>query len=321
MNGSVAHRESTREQQAIPGLLKLSRYIGRNMPALRGKNLILRSGLLRLTRELPIDTTITTLDGLKFVHCNLNQFIYRELYVYGLWEPDVVWMYDRLLSPADTVLDVGACFGYHALRAAVLVGKRGRVYAVEPQPEAFAALHQNLAENQLENVEPDCLALAAEDGNMKLHRFSDLDLGHTSMSTLNRSNFETLQCRTQRLDEYIKFKKLQGVTLVKLDVEGAEMPVLRGASDLLSGPKPPIVILEINMETAKSCGYHPNDLLALLRQYRYNFYRPVWGKIARKIAHLEECQTGRHGENLLCAIEEVHSDQLRRVGANRVRCR
>jgi hypothetical protein len=75
-------------------------------------------------------------------------------------------------------------------------------------------------------------------------------------------------------------------------------------------------VVEINMETAQSSGYHPFDLLDLLRSKGYSIYRPVSGTFVSEIKRFEKCDEARHGDNVLCAIENLHRDRLRRVGVN-----
>jgi len=296
-------------------LLKFMQYIGRHAPPFRGKHFLIRQVLSRLVRSLPSDSTITTRDGVRLLHCDLNQYIYWALSVYGIWEPDVTWIYERVLAAGDTVVDIGACFGYHAMNAALRVGNAGRVCAIEPQPDIFATFRENVIANSL-NIEADCLALSEEEGVLELHRFSDLGFANTSMSTLNRANYETLRCPTTTLDNYAATKNLENITLIKVDVEGAELSVLKGANCLLDSRQPPMWVLEINMETAQACGYHPNDLLEALRSKGYSFYRVVWGKFVRNIQRVEKCDGGCHGDNILCVSEGLHRDRLRKAGVN-----
>ncbi|MGB9105633.1 MAG: FkbM family methyltransferase [Terriglobales bacterium] len=262
-----------------------------------------------LVRTWPQHASTVTEDGTRFRDCDLNQYMYRALFVYGAYEFDVGWMVRRVLRPGDTVIDAGACFGYHALSAAKRIAP-GRVYAIEPQPKMFAAMTENVARNPLTNIETENLALSDHAETLQLHIFPGLDPGCTSIATLDRCDFETIECPAISLDEYIQRKGIGEVTLIKLDVEGSEMQVLKGAHKLLSSPRPPMWIIEINQETSQACGYNPEGLLSLLKRYGYSFYRPVWGKLLRKIRGLQKCENAVHGENILCAIEGVHGERF-----------
>lgn len=297
-----------------PPILRLIRYLGRHLPNIRGKHDLVLNVLGKLVRRWPQQTTTVNNEGISFLHCDLGQYIYRTLFVFGVYEPDVDWMARRLLRAGDTVVDIGACFGYHSLSCAARVAPGGRVYAIEPQPDMYAIIAENLRVNALTNVHADCLALSDQKGRLQLHRFPDLDVGYASISNRGHQDFHTVDCRAETLDEYVQQRKIGEVTLLKLDVEGAELKVLRGALALLESPRPSMWIVEINRETAGACGYRPEDMLSLLKTYGYSFYRPRWGKLLRTIRGLEKCAAVHHGENILCAIEQVHHDRLAGAG-------
>lgn len=295
-------------------MLSVVHYLGRNLPNLRGKYAFVFLGCGALVRHWPSDLTIVSNDGIPFAHCDLNDYIFKELYVYGVHELDVDWILRQLLQRGDVVVDVGASFGFHALTAAVRIGPEGHVYGVEPQPDMFALLEENIRHNRLTNVTIDRMALSDSSRTLTLYRFAGLGTGHTSVSTLDRDDYKTIVCSAITLDSYLESHNVPNVTMLKLDVEGSELAVLQGAPGLLSGAKPPMCILEINLETSHACGYHPTDLLALLKGYGYRFYRAVRGRLIRDLIGLEKCQRVAHGDNILCAIPAIHRDRLRKVG-------
>jgi len=222
------------------------------------------------------------------------------------------------LPVVDVFLDIGACFGYHSIVNAIRVGQSGRVYSFEPQPEAFSQLQDNILLNCLTNVVAERIALSDKSETLTLYRFQDLDIGHTSISPLNRNDYQIIQTPAQSLDSYLAEKNVCRIVLAKLDVEGAELRVLKGASHLLASSTPPMWILELNYETAISCGYHPRESLSLLRSFGYSFYQPLWrGVLVPQISTLTEVEnldSVRHGQNILCAIDSIHKPRLARVG-------
>jgi hypothetical protein len=96
-----------------------------------------------LVHSWPTDVTIVSREGCRFSHCDLKDCLYQVLFFCGYHELDVDWMGSRLLRPGDVFVDIGACYGYHALTNARRVGPEGRVFAFEPQPGAFVALRAN----------------------------------------------------------------------------------------------------------------------------------------------------------------------------------
>jgi FkbM family methyltransferase len=192
------------------------------------------------------------------------------------------------------------------------------VFAIEPQSDVFETLRQNIRYNGLTNVVAENLALSDRNGTLELHRFSGLDFGHASMAKLNHRVAEVLSCPAVTLDEYFAQKSIAHITLIKLDVEGAELQILKGASELLRSPSPPMWVIEVNMETATASGYHPRDIFLFLAEFGYQAYRPVWGAVTRNVHRVQFCPPDEieHGQNLLCAIPKLHGVHLSRVGVD-----
>ncbi len=88
--------------------------------------------------------------------------ITREVCFAGVYEPHISAMLRLLLGPPATFVDVGANWGYFTLLSSKLVGSEGRVISIEPDPRVFPVLEQNVALNNLTNVE--CFQQAASDG-------------------------------------------------------------------------------------------------------------------------------------------------------------
>lgn len=138
----------------------------------------------------------------------------------------------------DFVLDVGAHVGQYAVLLGSLVGESGRVISFEPDPEARKTLTINLRMNNLDRrVVVETLALFDQNGE---HTF--FSKGADSMSSLTRAglganasspNVLEYLVKTIKLDDYLKEKQLGRPRFVKLDTEGAEINILRGASQLL----------------------------------------------------------------------------------------
>lgn len=310
-----ANRDCGETSAPVGRLLKVWQRVYRRMPNFRGKGRVLWHWPARLVRNWPTDVTVTSLYGCTFLHCDLTDYLYQKLFFWGLYEADVDWMCQRLLRPDDVFIDIGASYGYHTLTNARIVGSQGCVYAFEPQPSLLAALRQNLSANDLTNVKAEGFALSDKPEELRLHRFTDLGMGHTSIAPLDHPVSGIFRSPATTLDSYVVREGIKRVALVKLDVEGSELKILRGSSALLRGCDPPMWIIEVNMTSAYACGYHPRDLLSLLAGFGYEAFCPIWGKAARKVRGVEPCSKGqiKHGQNLLCAVPSIHADALARV--------
>jgi FkbM family methyltransferase len=128
-----------------------------------------------------------------------------------------------LLRPGDVVIDVGANIGNIAIASAVVVGSEGRVLAVEPHPRIFTYLKANIARNGAHQIEPVQCALGHEEGTT---HFSDRRSDDQNAITSDGN----IEVPLRRLDEIAPAGK---IVLLKVDVEGHEYFVFRGAEDTL----------------------------------------------------------------------------------------
>jgi FkbM family methyltransferase len=145
------------------------------------------------------------------------------------------WLTDHL-RPGSVVIDVGAHVGYFTVLMAKIVGRAGRVYAVEPAEENLHFLRKNVEQNRVHNVTILPLAAGRQSRvrNFRLMDRSDLHgfYKHPSLGNLK----EIVQVRESPLDELVGGP----VDVVKVDVEGAELEVLEGMRGILgSNPKSP----------------------------------------------------------------------------------
>jgi FkbM family methyltransferase len=161
----------------------------------------------------------------------------RRLFGYGFCEP-AARMMQALLEPGDVVIDGGANIGLFTVLAAARVGRHGRVIACEPSPPTMALLSANVQRNGFAWVAVREVALAAAPGRLRMHIF---DPGSGFSSFAPATSGSEVEVEVSTLDE-VAGDGLETVKLVKLDVEGAELRALRGASALLDGPRPDFIV-------------------------------------------------------------------------------
>lgn len=146
------------------------------------------------------------------------------------WEPAVARVLAQGARPGTTALDIGAHIGTHTLTLARAVGGRGRVYAFEPQRRIYRELMQNLALNRIENVVPLRYAVGAETRVVEMNPGVGPDgaigVGHGG---------DRVELRP--VDSF----PFANVSLIKIDVEGFELEVLRGAARTIQRWRPVIV--------------------------------------------------------------------------------
>jgi len=181
--------------------------------------------------------------GYEF-YCRLNKDDFKLM---ALHEDEIIDQFCP--KPGDTVVDAGAHIGLYTIIAAKRVGPTGRVIAIEPDPENFKILKKNILLNQLSNVEPlECAAYSAKK-NLKLF-LPELERGRTIFNTIMQDRVRScnnfLEVEANTLDNILNENKVQRVNYVKIDVEGAELEVLKGALNVLEANKRITLIIEIH---------------------------------------------------------------------------
>jgi FkbM family methyltransferase len=165
-------------------------------------------------------------------------------------------LFDRLISPGATVVDVGANIGYNTVHAARLAGPRGRVVAVEPTPDNLAVLHRNVQAAGLRNVVVEPVAAGRVTGVRELFvRGVRSAVNSFFAESCYASVTDVLQVTVLPLDELVEGR----ADVVKIDVEGAELDVLEGMPRLLR-PPPRALIVEWHPMLQTMAGYRPDAL-------------------------------------------------------------
>ncbi len=188
----------------------------------------------------------------------------RCLYWFGAWEPPLSEWIRRTLRPGDVFVDVGANFGYFTLLAARAVAPGGSVVAVEASPATARRLEENLARNQVQNVRVVRVAAAAEEGAVPFYRAPWND---AEDSTVPREGTELMgEVRALPLPELLTEDELRRARVIKVDVEGGELGVLRGLAPAAAAlPSNAQIAVEAHPNMLAPQGASLSDLLELLR--------------------------------------------------------
>lgn len=147
-----------------------------------------------------------------------------------------------LVHPGDTVLDVGANWGLHTLYLSRLVGEKGRVLSFEPFGPAFAELDWHIHKNRCPNVQAMPLALSDADGQALFVPQGGSEGRFLSAERDSMQELNVTLVSTRRLDSVIEEVGVFQLSLIKIDVEGAESRVLKGARETIRRFRPSLVI-------------------------------------------------------------------------------
>lgn len=204
---------------------------------------------------------------IRFV-CDLRDMITREVCFAGVYEPHIRAMLRLLLEPPATFVDVGANWGYFTLLSSKLVGSEGRVISIEPDPRVFPVLEQNVALNDLTNVE--CLQQAASDGpgTVTLYGYDEStdNWGRSSISP-GRESDVAFEVQAVSLDELLQ--PVGRIDVMKMDIEGAEAKAVPGCESLLHAARIGVLLLEFHPQEIERLGQAVDSLTEILGAHGY----------------------------------------------------
>jgi len=176
---------------------------------------------------------------------------------FGTYEHDTVQIFQKLVKPGMTVIDVGAHVGFYTLLAARLVGTNGRVYAFEPNPEVYNILVRNIQINgyrEIVRAVPKGVSNEKRTVSLYVSRERSDEASFYSQESADNTCIEV---ETVSLDEFFADEGWPKVDLVKIDVEGAEVEVLEGMRELTRRSKDLKLIVEFNPKNQiRACGSH-----------------------------------------------------------------
>lgn len=203
----------------------------------------------------------------------------RALYFLREFEPqESRFVFDRVRE-SDICVDVGANIGFYALG----FGKRasrGAVHCFEPVPLNYHVLAVNVLANGLSNVVINNCAVGDVNGDVDFCIAQDGAFS-SLVDTGRNTVIQTARIPMVRLDSYCSERKLPRIDILKVDVEGAEASVIRGAAGLLADPqrRPRLVMLELFEPMLRQFGCTIAEVAALMCTYGYEPFVCVDGRI------------------------------------------
>jgi FkbM family methyltransferase len=189
-------------------------------------------------------------------------------------EADIV----KLFRPkeGDIVVDVGAHIGKYTIIASKMVGPRGKVIAIEAHPANYDILKENIFLNKLSNIIPLNYAVHSRETLVKLYEpgreegFTIYNTIMTDRTSLNSQKY--IEVKANTLDSLLLENRIKEVNWIKIDVEGAEFEVLKGATNILSSSKDISLLIEIhNVGANNKTFYEPIIHLLESKNYKLSF--------------------------------------------------
>jgi FkbM family methyltransferase len=215
----------------------------------------------------------------------------------------------KLLKPRMKVVDAGANIGLYSLLAAQCVGTDGQIWAFEPSQTTFRFFLDNLALNGVSTVETHRLALSDVKGELTLRAeqgFGDLyrHLDYTG----NASEGDAVESvAVVTLDDFASSEKIDQIDFLKIDVEGGELCLLKGAKQLLSRSPDVVVMFESEEDWCQRSGCTAQDTFDLLKSLGFGLYSwskrsENWSTDSRELSKSRTVWAARRPELLQAAV-------------------
>ena len=269
-------------------------------------------------RRGPLSVRASTRFGANF-QCRLPDMIQTYLYLFDVWEPDITAFIASRLRPGDTFVDVGANIGYHTLLAANQLAGEGRVVAIESSPKIYRLLLESLADNG-SPVVVRTVNRAASDvvGELPLYEGPEKNIGlSTTIESRGLPSEGTISAAP--LADLLEPEEIATASLVKIDVEGAEVAVLRGMKAFLDQcPNDVEVVVELSPLWWTERSQSPQDVLQPFVAAGFNVYeidnnlwpwRYLWPEAVRRPRRVRTPLT-KPVKRLDLVLSRVDADEL-----------
>ena len=200
------------------------------------------------------------------------------------------------IQEGDIIFDIGAHIGTFAIPMASKVGDRGHIYAFEAHAGCYSWLNEHVQLNEKHNIISTYLSFVTD-------KPANLTLFEQKIVEVKEENCLALDEWYEALDNPRK------VNLIKVDVEGADLNVLRSATKIIRKDKP-IIYVEVHKKALAEYGNSVNDLEKFLRELGYHFFRNIGKSTSGTkyvIGRLQNLRQGGEFYNLLA----IHSDSTR----------
>jgi len=212
-------------------------------------------------------------NGIKFYWIPRHPGSLLDLPLRGNFEPECTFLLAKLVKKGDVVFDIGANFGWYSCHFAKLVGETGQVHIFEPT-NVMEELKNNLTLNKFKaKCVLNQIALGQKEGIEFL--FIPKKMG-TAFASLREHSYAAdksvkISVFVKKLDDCVSVNKIKKIDFIKMDIEGSEYLVLKGAENVLKQYSP-VILLELQDVHMKYFGYSPEELINYLRDLGYHLY-------------------------------------------------
>ncbi len=246
--------------------------------------------------ELPKGRVVKEINGIKTVFdFDLGKMIKRMYY--NAYEIEVIDIMKKHLKPGDVFIDAGANVGYLSAVAAGLVGTSGQVHSFEPMPRYCGYINEIAELNPSYNIIVNNCALGDKNGHTTMYTHKGNIGGSSIVQGLipEEQQDKTITIDICRLDDYLRQRVVTNVSMIKIDTEGYELPIMTGAIRYLEANRDnlPMIICEVSPHAFSLVNSNIDD----------------FGNMMKELGYEPFCICGRHRIKLE-KIRKVYRDVL-----------
>jgi len=241
----------------------------------RAAQFYFRKGLAKLPfLPVPVRLQISGDKEIKLWWSQLVPFLPEDGGYFDYWATDAgdlrfLW---RILQPGMVFIDIGAYHGIYSLVAGKKLGRAGTIISFEPSPREYRRLRMHLRLNRSTSARAEMLALGATTTRTAFFQVASGDTARNGLRAPAISDpINEIAVQETTLDEYLARQPIARVDIIKLDVEGGEMDVLRGATRVFQKFRP-ILICEVLDAATQVWGYDARRIISSLQELGYDWF-------------------------------------------------
>ena len=211
-------------------------------------------------------------NGSKF-YCYTDSIVSEKIFS-ETFENEELDFIAKFLRPDEQFVDIGAHSGLFTIHGAKIVGSKGSIISFEPTPETHKRLVENIKLNNLENVKAFSKAISAQNGCLDFYTIKDGFEAWNSLAPPPKSkSFEKITVETIQIDRIAEMElDFEKSALIKIDVEGWELELLKGGKKLFEMKNAPSLMVEFTDENVTNAGTTCKELYQYLSHLGYKLF-------------------------------------------------
>ncbi len=213
-------------------------------------------------------TNLVTDDGIFYV--DIASCLGYPLLKNGVYELGMVQVIKNYLKPGDIFVDLGTNEGYFTVIASQIVGKNGKVIAIEPQSRLQPIIKKNLNLNNCDNVTVLQTIILDVPKMASMYISTDMNTGSTSLVKTSRFSLPTEEIQGLTLMEVFQKQGITSCNLLKVDIEGYEYEAILGSRELFTSHQVKAIALELHPVHLAKRGLSEKDIIDFLSSCGYS---------------------------------------------------